>query len=611
MSRTPFLFAGMLTVLCASVCPAESVPPIKAADYPRVSLRTAFFEDRINAKNPATRRRVLLDVSYSYHVPDADYIAFLKRLLRDPDLSLRGQALQTLYGLWAPIDPKELPRQFVMGIFQRQIDLDDPATIPTLRKECERGTEQASDAVVVLGLLRHKSAIPLLKALTKDKDAPFVTRYAAARALLACGDQESARPAIEDMVRSQLAPYIMPPTIKVEKFDNNLGAQWEGPKITASGPLPVPYYALLACRAMIEIGPKDKPRGLEKLITLLGYLERSRTPNDQVRAPYVKELLAVVTGEYFESHAKARQWYAATYGKEGAARPVKAPARIKAADYPSVARRVAFFEARINANDPEIRTEVLRDLSLCYYAPDDEYIGLLKRLLKDSAPAVRGKALLHLHGLGVPIDPGELPRQFTGYGQWQLIDRDKPSTVPDLLRACQEPGAEAGHAAYVLGLLRDKKALPALRKLASHPSIFVRDTAARALLDCGDRESARAILAEIIRSQLALYAAPPRLPPSQGKEPPPQRPMSPCYAVAACRQFTELGPKEKQVGLDKFITLLSFLERSGDVNDETMIPYAKRDLAILTGRYFDSSAEARKWYKENYPPEKSKPQPSP
>ena len=87
--------------------------------------------------------------------------------------------------------------------------------------------------------------------------------------------------------------------------------------------------------------------------------------------------------------------------------------------------------------------------------------------------------------------------------------------------------------------------------------------------------------------------------------------MSPCYAVSACRQFTELGPKEKQVGLDKFITLLSFLERSGDVNDETMIPYAKRDLAILTGRYFDSSAEARKWYKENYPPEKSKPQPSP
>ena len=347
MFRYLFLFASVVMSLGATLKRGEAAAPLKAADYPTVSKRLAFFEERINAKNPTTRRQVLDEFSYSYSVPNADYVAFLKRLLSDSDPSIRSEALLRLYFLFVPIQAEELPRRFAVDYrFRQHIDLDDPTTIPTLMKECRRNSTQAGDAAYFLGLLRHKPAIPLLKKLTEQQD--FLVCYPAARALLACGDPDSARPVFEEIVRSQLSLFVTPPTVPIKpanSFEQCAPA-------TRSGKPPQPERAILACRALIELGPKDKLRALKKLITLLGYLEPFGDSNYQTD---VRELLAVFSGEYFVSSVEAQKWYAAAYEKKDVVRARKAPPTITSADYPSVAACAAFFEDRINAKEPSIR----------------------------------------------------------------------------------------------------------------------------------------------------------------------------------------------------------------------------------------------------------------
>jgi len=263
---------------------------------------------------------------------------------------------------------------------------------------------------------------------------------------------------------------------------------------------------------------------------------------------------------------------------------------IRSGDFPSVSKRAAFFEERVNAAEAEVRKRLLLEVGYFFDIPDPEYTAFLRRMMRDPDPAVRGRAILKLHDLWVPVEVKDLPQTFAGYHDGQLIDREDTRTVPGLVAACHARSAEAGYAAYVLGLLRHKAAVPELRKLAAHENIFVRYAAARALLDCGDKEGARPILEKVIRSQLALYASPAVDP--EGREP--------YYAAVSCRAFMELGSAEKKVGLEKLIALAGYLERSAGVNDQAHLPAVRQLLAAVTGRYFLSGAEARKWYEQEY-----------
>jgi hypothetical protein len=62
----------------------------------------------------------------------------------------------------------------------------------------------------------------------------------------------------------------------------------------------------------------------------------------------------------------------------------------------------------------------------------------------------------------------------------------------------------------------------------------------------------------------------------------------------------ELGPGDKKVGLERLIGLAGHLERSAGVNDQAHLPAVRQLLAAVTGRYFLSGAEARKWYEREY-----------
>ncbi len=59
----------------------------------------------------------------------------------------------------------------------------------------------------------------------------------------------------------------------------------------------------------MEMGPKDQEAGLNNLITLVGYRERSAGVNDQAHLPAVRQVLAGMAGWYFLSEVDVRRWY--------------------------------------------------------------------------------------------------------------------------------------------------------------------------------------------------------------------------------------------------------------------------------------------------------------
>jgi HEAT repeat protein len=291
----PALALALFTAFAADA--GEPPPRIKAADFPSVSRRAVFFEDRINAADATVRRRVLTEVTCFFNLPDPEYVAFLRRLLRDPDPVVRGGALRQLHAMWVSVAVADLPRTFA-GFHDGQIiDRDDAKTVPGLIQACRARSPEAGYAAYVLGLLRHKPAAAALRQLAQHEN--IFVRYAGARALLDIGDKEGARPVLEEISRSQLDLYAAGPA--AARQPNPDGRQ--------------PYYAAVSCRALLELDGKDRKLGLERLIALAGHLERSADVNDQANLPTVRQLLAAVTGRYFLSEAAARKWYAEKFDK--------------------------------------------------------------------------------------------------------------------------------------------------------------------------------------------------------------------------------------------------------------------------------------------------------
>jgi HEAT repeat protein len=271
-------------------------------------------------------------------------------------------------------------------------------------------------------------------------------------------------------------------------------------------------------------------------------------------------------------------------------------APVRAQDFPRLANRSPHFEARVNAPDPEIRKRVLREVTFWHMAPDDETETLLRLLLEDDDPGVRGLALRTLYDRWRPVAVAELPTTFSGYHDGQRIDLEDPTCVPALIEQCQTAGAAAGYAAYALGLLRAEEAVPALRALAQHDNVFVRYSAGRALLDCGATEAGAEILDAISREQLQVYANPPD-PARDPRESSPVVPRDgrrqPFYAYSSTRALLGVSPEWRDVAQARLIELLAHLERSSDPNDQQHRFWLRQILADALGRYCATADEAR------------------
>src|SRR5262249_15428011 len=142
-----------------------------------------------------------------------------------------------------------------------------------------------------------------------------------------------------------------------------------------------------------------------------------------------------------------------------------------------------------------------------------------------------------------------------------------------------------GYAAYAVGLLRCREAAPELRKLAASSNVFVRYSAGRALIECGDPEGAAPILKKIMSSPV-----PPDAPFDQVEDP--------YYQALAARAYMELGGARREEGLDRLIGLMKELEHWQEINARGRLETTRRVLALLSGKYFLSHEEARAWREE-------------
>lgn len=275
--------------------------------------------------------------------------------------------------------------------------------------------------------------------------------------------------------------------------------------------------------------------------------------------------------------------------------------RITAKEFPSVSKRVRFFEERINSVDAKVRARVLVEVSYFFITPDREYCAFLKRLLRDPSPVVSGRALKRLYDMFVPIEESELPRRFVGYHDGQMVDlTNRDSTIASYMRDCRSGRVEAGYAAYVLGVLKHKPAAADLKKLRHAKNIFVRYAAGRALIACGDPASARAILTEIVEEQLAIYARLEDISPQEKARLPKYdlQGRAPWYITVACRTLMHLTADDREYALKALIRLVRALERTPNVNDQSTLHSTRKILAHAAGRWFQTHEEAMKWYQQ-------------
>ncbi len=272
----------------AFVSHQEPLPPIKAGDFPSLAARVQFFEKRINATDVSIRDYVLHEAWYLNRVPDSDYVRFLKRMTRDTDPGLRGQAIKTLHEMWIPLEVRDLPETFTGFHKDQLLNPKDESLIPPLIAQCRNGGAPGGWAAYALGLLRRQESVPCLVKLGEDSNE--FARYAAARALLDCGAKKDAK-----VILQKLMSHRFKPLAKVNEPDARPGE-------------PDPYYVALAARAFMEIGPIEKKEGLARLVALLGELEPSKDINDINRVQATRFLLAAVTRQFFVSHAEALEW---------------------------------------------------------------------------------------------------------------------------------------------------------------------------------------------------------------------------------------------------------------------------------------------------------------
>jgi hypothetical protein len=257
---------------------------------------------------------------------------------------------------------------------------------------------------------------------------------------------------------------------------------------------------------------------------------------------------------------------------------------IKGADFPKVCQRIQAFEARINSANPSDRERVVAEVTAGWRVPDTDTIPLLKRIVKqDPDPWLRGLAVRALHDRWVPLDPGELPATFTGYHRGQLLDRRRQDLEGQLIKEVRSGGLPGGYAAYALGLLRCRKAAPDLRDLAESKNAFVRYSAGRALIECGDKEGAAAILKTIMGQPVPPNAAINQI-------------EDPHYQALAARAYIDLGEAQKKAGIERLLELMKELENWQDINAPGRLDTTRGMLVMISRKYFLSHQEARAWH---------------
>jgi len=236
--------------------------------------------------------------------------------------------------------------------------------------------------------------------------------------------------------------------------------------------------------------------------------------------------------------------------------------------FPEIARRVPHLDRRMAADDVEVRKRVLRTLNFVRLRDSKVYPPFFRALLKDPSPEIRGLAVYQLWEHMVFLDPKELPESFHVHFVDDFQWKD-PKELARVRTIAQALNADGGWAIQALALVGDKEAIPLARAQLKSMNIFVRHSAALALVQLGQSKEGIEALHRITDAGddgTGFYR----------------------YRAAEC--LIRLGERKA------IAQLIEMMERK---TRENYVDGPREILEDLTGQYFITAAEARAWWKKN------------
>lgn len=237
--------------------------------------------------------------------------------------------------------------------------------------------------------------------------------------------------------------------------------------------------------------------------------------------------------------------------------------------FPVIAKRIPHLDKRLNAKDEAIRLRVLTLLTTVRPRDSKNHPPFLKAVLKDPSPKIRGQALRTLWDHDVTLAPKELPKSFdvplVGDFHWQ-----DPKWVARMRVLAKGPGPQGGWALYALALIGDKQSVATAKRQLKSDNVFVRFTAAIALIRLGEKKEGIDALHRITDAR---------------------DDESGFYRYRAAETLFRAGDRE---AIQILFQMMERGVRSGYVDGPRDI------LEDLTGQYFLTAAEGRKWWSEQH-----------
>ena len=245
--------------------------------------------------------------------------------------------------------------------------------------------------------------------------------------------------------------------------------------------------------------------------------------------------------------------------------------------FPALGERVSHLDQRLASPDAAVRIRVLSELT--YFRPRDSkvYPPFLRALLEDPSPEVRGEALKLLREHHVFLGPDELPDSFHVHsvGEFRWRDPAELERVRDMAERVDR--SEGGWAIFALGLVGDHEAIPLARAQLESRNVFVRHSAAVALVQLGQREEGMEAL------RLITVA---------------EDDESGFYRYRAAEDLVRFGEWE---AIHVLVDLMEWTDHLGNASGPREI------LEDLTGRYFPTAAAARAAVEEGLMPDRQEP----
>jgi HEAT repeat protein len=171
------------------------------------------------------------------------------------------------------------------------------------------------------------------------------------------------------------------------------------------------------------------------------------------------------------------------------------------------------------------------------------------------------------------VDRQELPESFRVHlvGDFHWQDAGQLARVR---RQAESPDADGGWAIHALGLVGDREAVPLARKLLGSPNIFTRFSAARALVQLGQTQEGINALHKLTDARDDVTG---------------------CYRYCSAEILYRLGHRD---AIEVLIALMESNIRAGYIDGPLEI------LEDLTGQYFLTAAEWRRWLNQEKQPKR-------